>query len=352
MDKKNIIVSDLKKYNADTAVIISHFNRYWFTDFLSSAGFLVINENSSFFLVDYRYYEAAKIKITDAEVLPFHNLEDLKNLLTRINAKRLMVEEEYITLEELTMLWRLGYETIGTTSRKWRVIKTDNEIESLKKSASIAAQTIEWAKKQNLIGKTEIEVAKMLSIHMLELGATSNSFDLIVATGLNGAIPHHQPDDTILEEGNLVTLDIGCMYNNYASDITRTFALGSKLKNPELEKLYNVVLKANTDGILTVKAGIKGSDVDKVARNYISSFKEYKDYFTHATGHGVGLEVHELPYVSLRSDNILPLNSVCTVEPGIYIPGVGGARIEDTVVVSEDKAIILTEEATKDLYIK
>lgn len=350
MNKLDIILSDLKKFKADAAIITSEYNRFWFTNFWSSAGYLIINESNQYFLVDNRYFNAAKVQINNAEVLSFTSIQDLKDLLNKMKIQTLLVEKEYTNLKQLELYWKMSFETVGVESRKWRIIKDNSAILALSQAAKIAAKAIEWIRTQNIIGKTEIEVAKMITIHMIELGATSNSFDLIVATGKNGAIPHHQPDNTILEEGNLVTIDIGCMYDHYASDITRTFALGNKIKNPILEKIYNVVLESNLRGIRHIKANVYGDEIDKICRNYISSFDEFKDYFTHATGHGVGLEVHELPYVSLRSHNILPLNSVCTVEPGIYIPEIGGVRIEDTILVKEDGPIVLTEFASKKLF--
>lgn len=350
MDKKDLVLLDVKNLKADAAIINNEFNRYWYTDFYSSAGFVIIHETKSILLIDNRYFEAAKKKVKNCEVRLFKNYNDLSDIFKELNIKTLVVEEEYTTLEVLNKLQELGCKTVGVLSRKWRIVKDNKALKALKKAAEIAAASIEWIRKQKIIGKTEKEVAKMIAIHMLELGATSNSFDLIVATGKNGAVPHHSPDDTILESGNLVTVDIGCMYDHYASDITRTFALGKKLKDKRLEVLYNTVLEANLKGISAAKANVTGEEVDKVCRDYIDAFPEYKGYFTHSTGHGVGLEVHELPYVSPRAKNVLEVHEVCTVEPGIYIPGVGGARVEDTLIIQKNKPVVITDLAKKNLY--
>ncbi len=350
MNKKDIIDQDLIKYNADAVIISNDFNRYWYTNFHSSAGYIIVTKNKSYLLIDNRYFEAAKQQVLNCEVLLFKSLQDLKDLINKLEIKEVIVEKEYITLETLETYWKMNLKTIGIESRYWRIVKDESAIKALTKAAQIAADTIEWLRKQPIIGKTEKEVATMIAVHMLELGATGNSFDSIVATGKNGAIPHHVPDDTILEEGNLVTVDIGCMYDYYASDITRTFALGNKLNDPKLEELYYAVLEANLKGIEAAKIGNTGEVVDKVCREYIDNIQDFKGYFTHATGHGVGLEVHELPYVSPRARRLLEKNNVCTIEPGIYIPGLGGARIEDTIIITDNEANIITSNAKKNLY--
>ncbi len=188
---------------------------------------------------------------------------------------------------------------------------------------------------------TELEVANLSYQKMLEFGATKQSFDTIVASGINGSFPHHKPTDKKIEAGELVTIDMGCIYKGYCSDITRTFPVGGPIKDKQLQEAYDVVLASNKAGIAAVKAGVKGSHVDKVARDIISN-SEFKDYFVHSTGHGVGIDVHELPSVSPSYEGRLLNNAVVTVEPGIYIPNVGGIRIEDMVLVHDDEPIVLT----------
>lgn len=188
---------------------------------------------------------------------------------------------------------------------------------------------------------TEIEVANLSYQKMNEFGATKQSFDTIVASGINGSFPHHKPTNKKIEAGELVTIDMGCVYKGYCSDITRTFPVGCEVKDETLKKAYDVVLAANKAGIAAVKAGTTGAAVDKVTRDIISN-SEFKDYFVHSTGHGVGIDVHELPNVSPLYHGKLVNNAVVTVEPGIYIPNVGGIRIEDMVLVHDDEPIILT----------
>lgn len=197
---------------------------------------------------------------------------------------------------------------------------------------------------------SEKEVAKMITIHMLELGASKNSFDPIVASGINGANPHHKPTDKLIELGDMITIDIGCIYNGYCSDITRSFILGTKPTNNELIDIYNKVLEAQLAGIDAAIVGKSGFEVDKVCRDIISNSK-YKDYFNHSTGHGVGIQVHELPNVSINNNEHLVNNNVITIEPGIYVPNIGGVRIEDTIVVYENKPIILTRKANKNIFV-
>ncbi|MGV2392519.1 UNVERIFIED_CONTAM: M24 family metallopeptidase [Campylobacter lari] len=184
---------------------------------------------------------------------------------------------------------------------------------------------------------TEKEVAAYLNFLLKKHGADKESFDEIIAAGSNSAEPHHHPTDKKLEEGELLKVDFGALYKGYSADITRTTILGGedKAKNPEIVKILNIVKEAAARGRAAVRPGIKCKDVDKVCRDYIES-QGYGKYFVHSTGHGLGIDVHELPSVSSRGEYILEPGMVVTVEPGIYIEGIGGARIEDDVLVTEN----------------
>src|SRR3989338_2098871 len=180
------------------------------------------------------------------------------------------------------------------------------------------------------------------------IGVEKISFALIVASGQNGAKPHARATNKKVAKGELITFDFGCFYNGYASDITRTVALGNV--SDKLAEIYETVKTAQELGCKAVKAGISGSEIDKICRDYISS-KGYGEYFLHGTGHGAGMEVHELPYVSASNKEPLPENSVITVEPGIYIEGIGGVRIEDTVAVKKDGSINMSGGFSKELIV-
>ena len=346
-----IVKQDVCSLGADAALINSEYNRYWFTGFHSTAGYVLVTKEQAYLVIDARYFEAAKVKVTNCKVLLLKRFSDLVDIIHELKINKLLIESEYCTYEEFTRYQAyFGCSISGVISRRWRIVKDEKALTALKKAAEIGAVTINWVRTQPIIGKTEKEVATMIAIHMLELGASGNSFDLIVATGKNGAIPHHAPDDTVLEEGNLVTVDIGCIYDYYCSDITRTFALGDHLNDPRLKQIYDTVFESQRLGFEAVKAGVTGDYVDAQSRDYIDNRSPFKGYFTHSTGHGVGLEVHELPYVSPHATEVLKANEVFTVEPGVYIPGVGGVRIEDTLIVTDGKPIVITGKATKNLF--
>jgi len=182
-------------------------------------------------------------------------------------------------------------------------------------------------------GVKEIEVANELEFFMRKQGATSSSFDIIVASGYRSALPHGVASDKEIESGELVTLDYGALYNGYCSDITRTFAVGQI--SEQLNEIYHVVLEAQLRGIKGTKTGLTGKEADALTRDYITE-KGYGEYFGHSTGHGLGMDVHEAPSLSFRSETVLKPGMVVTIEPGIYIPDVGGCRIEDDILITKD----------------
>ena len=359
MKKIDIVNKTIVDNQLDGIMLSSDDNRFWFMNFESSAGFLFINKkNKTIFLVDGRYFEKAcislKDKIDEVRLLtsdkPLN--QQMSEIFNELDMKNIGIEAEYTNLNQYnSYLKMIDFKFTPFNSVVLRAIKEDYEIDLLKKAADIAAETIEWIKTQIKPGMTEIEVANMISKHMLDLGASKNSFDPIVASGVNGSFPHHKPGNKVIEMGDMITVDIGCIYKGYCSDITRSFILGDKANNPEMIEIYNVVLESQLTGIEKATNNINGLDLDLVCRNIISNTK-YANYFSHSTGHGVGIQVHEEPYVSSRNKNIFKNNSVITIEPGIYVPETGGVRIEDTIVIRDNKAIVLTRKANKDLYTK
>lgn len=354
-DKLKVVVDLISKNNLDGILLTSEINRYWFLDFKSSWGYLFINNSGkSIFLVDSRYFFAAikSIKNVDEIILLKGNLKNkLSEIISTLNIRKLGVESEHCIVNEYEFLKKLNTKIIPCLTNELRIAKTKNELDKLQIASDIASETINWVREQELIGKSEKEVARLISIHMLELGASANSFDPIVASGRNGAIAHHSPTDKIIDDGDMLTIDIGCIYENYCSDITRSFIVG-KNYNQEIVKIYNCVLNSQLLGIQNVKLGMSGHDIDKVCREYICK-NNYGQYFTHSTGHGVGIEVHELPNISPNSKFIIKPNYVFTIEPGIYLENIGGVRIEDTIYVDEENKVhILTNKANKDIFQK
>ena len=220
-----------------------------------------------------------------------------------------------------------------------RVIKDEDEIKLMKKAASIGDKALEQVLKIIKPGVMEIEIAAELEYQMRKLGGEGTSFDTIVASGKRSAIPHGVASKKRVKKGELITIDFGTFYKGYASDMTRTFALGKPSK--QLIEIYDVVYNAQKNAREKVKLGMKMKEVDALARNYIAQ-KGYGDRFTHSLGHGVGLNVHERPHVSQQSKEVLKEGMVITIEPGVYVPGKGGVRIEDMVVFINGKKTILT----------
>ena len=221
------------------------------------------------------------------------------------------------------------------------------ELDNIKMAAKIADEAFQHILKCIKVGVRERDIALELEYFMKKNNASSVSFDTIVASGIRSSMPHGVASDKIIEYGDVVTLDYGALYNNYCSDMTRTVFVGEP--NRDLLKIYDIVKKAQLEGINRVKDGVMASDVDKAARDIIRE-SGYGDYFGHALGHGVGMEVHEQPGVSKRSDIMLEDGMVITIEPGIYVPNLGGVRIEDMVVVRDDVPEVLTK-SSKDIFI-
>ena len=359
----NFKFEQLKKYinqDVDGVALISNINRHWLLDFNTSFGIALINKNlDTIFITDKRYFLAAKNaienKYNDVKVWTIDENNSFISLITKakneLKIKNILVEEDYINLTQYKMIISIFDKVESFNSKIIRSIKTEEELKILKKAADIVVEVIKWLKTIIKPGMSEIEVAKMISIKILELGGSGNSFSPIVAAGLNGANPHHKPSAYKIQEGDFVTIDIGCMYQGFASDITRSFVVGEKVNNHEMIDIYNLVLKAQLAGIKNANNKINGLKLDSICRSIIDDTK-YKGLFMHGTGHGVGMEVHELPNVNATNTLNFPINSVVTIEPGIYKEGVGGIRIEDTIIIKDGEPIILTDISKELEYVK
>ncbi|HET9593268.1 MAG TPA: M24 family metallopeptidase, partial [Solirubrobacterales bacterium] len=237
-------------------------------------------------------------------------------------------------LEKLKEKLADGVEAVPAGGRveELRRVKDEGELALIEEAAKLADEALRWSAELGLAGKTEREVARAFEARVRELGGDP-SFPAIVAAGPNGALPHAEPGEREIGRGELVVFDMGAAIDGYCSDGTRTFATGDP--GEEAIEVYEVVRRAQQASLDALEAGIKGEDVDKVAREVIEA-AGHGDRFGHGLGHGVGLELHEAPRLSLRSDDVLAPGEVVTVEPGIYLPGKLGVRIEDLVVVTED----------------
>lgn len=235
-------------------------------------------------------------------------------------------------LEIQATLPGLDFVPFGGLVNNIRLLKTSDEIAKLEKAGSIVDQVFEIVLKSVKTGMTEMEIAAMMEFEMKKLGAARPAFPTIVGSGPNSAIPHHNTSERKVQLGEFLLLDFGAVYQGYCSDTTRTICLGQPTS--KMQEIYHIVEAAQEIGVQAVKPGIKASEVDIAVRNYISGHG-YGDYFTHRTGHGIGLEGHEEPYITLNSDTVLKPGMAFSIEPGIYIEGDFGVRIEDIVVVTE-----------------
>jgi Xaa-Pro aminopeptidase len=350
MDKLTKIRKALQELNLDALLIASPINRRYVSGFTGTAGIVLVSLEEAIFITDFRYTEQAQEQAKGFTVVEHKKLieDEVKEQLTRLKVKRLGFEKNHITYATYDRYNELFDAELVPTSEiveKIRLIKTPDELTILKKAAEIADAAFEHIQGYIKPGVKEIEVSNELEFFMRRQGATASSFDTIVASGFRSAMPHGVASTKEIQAGELVTLDYGALYNGYVSDITRTVAVGEI--STELRKIYDTVLEAQLRGVNGIKPGMSGIEADALTRDYISE-QGYGEYFGHSTGHGIGLEVHEGPGLSFRSEMKLEPGMVVTVEPGIYIPNVGGCRIEDDIVITETGNERLTT-STKEL---
>ncbi|WP_066060629.1 M24 family metallopeptidase [Neobacillus soli] len=352
MEKIEILRSELSANGIDGMLITSPYNRRYISNFTGSAGVVLISADKALFITDFRYIEQASKQCEGFEIVKFSGSipQEVALLAKKLGIQKLGFEEDYITYSSFKVYDKeVEVELVPITGviEKLRLIKTDAELKILKVAADIADAAFKHILEFIRPGKTELEVSNELEFFMRRAGATSSSFDTIVASGSRSALPHGVASNKVIESGDMVTMDYGAYYNGYVSDITRTVAVGNP--DPKLKEIYDIVLEAQLQGMAGFKPGITGKEADALTRDYITE-KGYGEYFGHSTGHGIGLEVHEGPGLSMKSDIILEPGMVVTCEPGIYIPGLGGVRIEDDTLITKVHNEALTH-STKDLII-
>lgn len=354
MEKRiNKLRDKLKEKKIEAFLVTKKENVRYLSGFTGTAGKLLITQNDSIFITDFRYLDQAEEQ-TDGcviEEISSNFIEGFSELLKRKKIRNLSFESQdvnfkmYQELKEKLELDSLN--PVESVVENLRMIKDSAEVEQIKKAVEIADQGFEFLLKFIEPGKTEKEVALELEFFMKRNGGEANAFDFIVASGKRGALPHGVASSKKIEKGDLVTIDFGTVYQGYHSDITRTVAVGNP--SPKLKDIYQLVLKAQKKVISEIKAGMSCVEADKIARDMIAE-AGYKDNFGHGLGHGVGLEIHEGPRVSYTSEDKLKSGMVVTDEPGIYISGLGGVRIEDDLLITEDGCEVLNS-APKELII-
>lgn len=352
MQKINKLRDELKDQNLDGLIITNPYNRRYISGFTGTAGIVLITPKEHIFLTDFRYMEQAAKQAVGFNVVE-HKQSIIKKLAELIDARDLAkvgFEEDDLTHQTYKAYAKeINAELVATSGilANIRMIKTEAELEVMEQAAAISDQAYDHILSFVKAGMTEIEVSNELEFFMRKQGATSSSFDIIVASGVRSALPHGVATDKKIASGELVTLDFGALYKGYCSDMTRTFAVGEI--SDELRKIYDTVLEAHMRGIKGTKAGMTGKEADALTRDYIKA-EGFGDYFGHGTGHGLGMEVHEGPRLSPMGEVTLQENMVVTVEPGIYVPNVGGCRIEDDIVITKDGNRSLNK-APKELII-
>jgi Xaa-Pro aminopeptidase len=341
------LIAALDSGEADLMVISNLVNVRYLTGFTGSNGLAVIGPQTRVFLTDFRYTEQA-----GEEVYPeFERVTVAQNLITDAlnhlpdGTLRVGYESEAVTVDAYERMRALFPERAELVAVKgivenMRVVKDEREIELITAATKIADAAFESLLAGGLEGRTERELALALEHDMRLRGAESPSFDSIVAGGAHGALPHATPRDVKIESGQLVTIDWGAKYRGYCSDCTRTVAIGEP--GPEAREAYELVLGAQQVGLDEVRAGGDGKEIDKAVRDIIYG-AGHEGHYGHGLGHGVGLDIHEAPTLSFRAEDTLQVGTVVTVEPGVYVPGRFGLRIEDLVVVTDAGIRILTQ---------
>ncbi len=345
------VLGKVREAGAQALLVNSPPNRRYLTGFSGSAGTVWISEKRRALLTDFRYIEQAKGQCPGWEIIHIDELEkSIAELISQEGVDAVAIEAQHVTVSQLNA-WRKAFsaeivETEGIVEAV-RMVKTPDEVEKIRKAASIADHAFAQVLPQLRPGITELEVAIELEFTMRKAGASGVSFRPIVAAGTRSALPHAEPGRRVFAHGDFVVMDFGCVVDGFCSDMTRTVVVGEPTEKHLL--IYDLVLRAQLEGLKAVRPGVTAKSVDSVARGIIEE-GGYGQYFGHNLGHGVGLEIHERPRLSPKDETVLEPGMVVTVEPGIYLPDFGGVRIEDLVLVTEDGCSVISS-TFKELYV-
>lgn len=332
----------LENNKVDAIIISDPFNMRHISGFAGGEGYVYISDKRRVIITDSRYTEAASKEAQEGfdvvqSTVTKSDIQIIKELADADNVKVVGYEDLFLTCNMYNRITGVcGFESmqaLGEAVNDLRIIKTEDELHKLRIAESIGDKA--FTEILNFIrpGVTELEIAAELEYSMKKNGAERLSFDTIVASGKNSSLPHAVPTNKPIETGDFVTMDFGCTYDGYCSDMTRTIVVGRA--NNKQRDIYETVLKAQLEAMKVIRSGVVGSEVHKVAADVIAS-KGYGEYFGHGLGHSVGLYIHENPRFSPAEKRQIMTNTIETVEPGIYIPDFGGVRIEDMIVVKED----------------
>ncbi|HET9077563.1 MAG TPA: aminopeptidase P family protein [Acidimicrobiales bacterium] len=358
-DRMGRLRKELAGGGTPALVVTSLTNIRYLTGFTGSAGMLFVLPDEAVLLTDGRYESQAAEQIdasgapVSVRVAPAVRQRDgATELVGSAGVDRLALEAAHISWARQRSFeaeWFPGVELVPTVGlvEELRRVKDAGELDRLAEAARIADEALDKVRPRLADGLTEAEFGRILDFSMRELGASGPSFETIVASGPNGAKPHHRPGDRVIGRGEPVVIDFGALVDGYCSDMTRTVWVDG-VADPDLRRAVTVVLESQAAGVAAVRAGATCASVDAACRSVIGG-AGWGDRFVHGTGHGVGLDIHEAPSVAASSTDTLVAGHVVTVEPGVYLPGLGGVRIEDTVVVTDEGCRPLTRTAKDHL---
>ena len=344
---------ELGKSGLKFSIVTDMRNCLYLTGFTGSEGVVLITPTLVYLIVDFRYLEQAQKETKNVKILKrekaLHLL--LADVMKKYKNEKVAFESDSITFKQHKEIKKSLPEnclipTLNLVERL-RAVKYSDEIASIKKAVRISDEAFKHILGFIKLGMREVDIAEEIEYTVKRKGASNISFDTIAISGEKTSLPHGAPSQDLLKKG-IVLMDFGCISSGYRSDMTRTIFLGKA--TAKQKEIYNIVLEAQQIAIENVKPGVEASCIDKAARDYITN-KGYGECFGHSTGHGVGLDIHELPNISGKSDEVLQPGMIFTIEPGIYIPGWGGIRIEDMVQVTDDGCRIITKSSKEIIEI-
>lgn len=338
----------MERAGVQAVIVTDPYNIRYLCGFSGGEGYLYISKHSRVMYVDSRYTLWAESECHDCvvETTGLKQYEEVSERIVKEGIDSIALEGKHLTYNMFREISEaLPCENITAVNDEldnMRTVKGEDEIELIEIAESIGDEAFEYILGEIKPGMTEKETALLIEMYMRSHGADALSFDVIAASGINSAKPHAVPSDKKICNGDFVVLDFGCKYHGYCSDMTRTIVVG-KPDNKQTE-IYNIVKRAQQAALDNIKAGMTGKEADAIARNVIEE-EGYADCFGHGLGHGIGLYIHEMPRLSRLSDTVLESGMVVSVEPGIYIDGFGGVRIEDAVVIEDDGVRNLTKSS-------